>query len=120
LSSEIVKITDSVVHVRIWDVMRIADQKMLESVALELIAKGKKVRLLAIIEDFKGWEKTEAWGDDVGFMMKHANDIVKMAIVGDERWKEETFLFLGKGFRSTEIEFFSPSSSKQAEEWVTA
>ncbi len=118
MACEIIKITDSVVHVRIRDVMRIADQKVLESVAMELIGKGKKVRLVAILESFKGWEKSEAWGD-LGFMVKHGNDVVKMAIVGDERWKEEAFLFVGKGLRSTEVEFFPSSSLKQAEEWVS-
>ncbi len=92
---------------------------MLESVALELIGKGKKVRLIAVLENFKGWEKAEAWGD-VGFMMKHGNDIIKMAIVGEERWKDETFLLVGKGLRSTKIEFFPSSSLKRAEEWVSA
>jgi hypothetical protein len=119
MACEIIKITDSVVHVRIRDVMQITDQKMLESVATELIGKGKKVRLIAVMENFKGWEKGEAWGD-IGFMMDHSDDIVKMAIVGDERWKEETFLYVGKGLRSTEIEFFPSSALKQAEEWVKA
>jgi len=99
--------------------MEVADQKMLESVAMELIGKGKKVKLFAILENFKGWEKSESWGD-IGFMMKYGDDIVKMAIVGDERWKEEAFLFVGKGLRSTQIEFFPTSSLRQAEEWVSA
>ncbi len=119
MACEIIKITDSVVHARIRDVMQIADQKMLESAAMELIRKGRKVRLIAILEDFKGWEKTEAWGD-VGFMTKHGDDIVKMAIVGDERWKDDAFLFVGKGLRSTKIEFFPSSALKKAEEWVSA
>lgn len=119
MACEIVKITDSVVHVRIRDVMRATDQKMLESVAVELIEKGNKVRVLAVMENFKGWEKGGA-GSDLGFMLEHYDDIVKMAIVGDERWKEETFLYVGKGLRSTEIEFFPPSALKKAEEWVKA
>lgn len=119
MACEIIKIADSVVHARIRDLMQIADQKMLESVARELIGKGKKVRLLAILENFKGWEKSEAWGD-YGFMAEHGDAIVKMAIVGDARWKEKTFLFVGEGLRSTEIEFFPSSALKQAEQWVSA
>lgn len=119
MACEIIKITDSIVHARIWDAMQPADQKLLESAAMEMIRKGNKVRLIVILENFKGWEKTEAWGD-VGFMIKHGNDIVKMAIVGDERWKDETFVFVGKGLRSTKVEFFSPTALKQAEVWVSA
>lgn len=119
MACEIIKITDSVVHIRIRDVMRTEDQEMLESVATELIEKGKKVRLIAVLENFKGWEKGGA-GGDLGFMLEHYDDIVKMAIVGDERWKQETFLYVGKGLRSTKIEFFPPSALKKAEEWVSA
>jgi len=119
MACEIIKIADSIVHVRSRDLMQIADQKVLESVALELIGKGKKVRLLAVLENFKGWEKAEAWAD-VGFMMKHDNDIIKMAIVGEERWKNESFLFVGKGLRNTEIEFFPSFSLKRAEDWVSS
>jgi hypothetical protein len=119
MACEIIKITDSIIHVRIRDVMGAADQKMLESIAVELIEKGKKPRVIAVLENFKGWEKGGA-GGDLGFMLEHYDDIVKMAIVGDERWKEEAFLYVGKGLRSTRVEFFSPSSLKQAEEWVSA
>jgi len=119
MACEIIKVVDSVVYVRIWDVMRIADMKTLEKVATELIGKGKKIRLLARIENFQGWEKSEEWGD-VGFIMSHGNDIVKMAIVGDERWKEDAFIFVGKGMRKTEIEFFPLPLLKNAEVWVTS
>jgi hypothetical protein len=117
MACEIIKIEDSLVYARIRDVMRVADQKALESAAMELIGKGNKVRLIAIMENFRGWEKSEAWSD-VGFMATHGNEIVKMAIVGEEKWREEAFLFVGKGLRSTEIEFFPSSSLKQAEEWA--
>jgi hypothetical protein len=117
MACEIIRIADSVVHARIRDIMQIADQKMLESVAVELIGKGKKVKLIAVLEDFKGWEKSEAW-DDISFLVKHGNEIAKMAIVGDEQWKEKMLLFVGKGLRSTKIEFFPLASLKQAEEWV--
>ncbi len=118
MACEIINITASVIHVRISGVMQIADQKMLESAAMEMIGKGKKVRLVAIMENFKGWEKSEAWGD-VGFMAEHGDDIVKMALVGDERWKDDAFMFVGKGLTSTRVEFFPPSSLKRAVEWVS-
>jgi hypothetical protein len=97
---EIIQIADAVVCVRIWDVMQMADLEALQTVAKELIEKGKKVRLLAILENFQGWEKGVDWGD-VSFLMEQGNSIVKMAIVGKERWKDKVFLFVGKGLRTT-------------------
>ncbi len=119
MAFEIIKVEDSVVHIRIKDLMQVADKNKLESLGTDMISKGKKIRLVVLLENFKGWEKSDVWGD-VEFMMDHGDDIVRMAIVGDERWKEQVLIFVGKGLRKTEIEFFPPSSMKKAEDWVSA
>ncbi len=114
---EIESIDDTIISVRISGVMKVSDQARLQSFARDLIGQGKEVRVLAKLENFQGWEKSEQW-DDINFLIEHGNAIVKMAIVGDERWKDEVFLFAGKGFRTTEIAFFSPSALTDAEAWV--
>ena len=114
---EIESIDDTLISVRISGVMKVSDQARLQSLARGLIGQGKGVRLLAKLENFQGRENTEQWGD-ASFLSEHGNAIVKMAIVGDERWKDEVFLFAGKGLRTTEIAFFSPSSLTDAEAWV--
>jgi hypothetical protein len=116
---EIIGIDGAVLHVRISGVMRLADQQSLQGAGMKLIAKGRKARLLVTLVDFQGWEKGVDWSD-VGFLMEHGDDISKMAIVGDERWRDQIFAFVGKGFRSTEIEFFPPASMKEAERWIRA
>jgi hypothetical protein len=50
--------------------------------------------------------------------MTHGDDIARIAIVGDPRWMDQTLAFAGKGFRATEIEFFPPSSAKEADLWI--
>ncbi len=119
MACEIINVADSIVHIRIKDLMQIADKNMLESLAMDMISKGKKIRLVVLMENFKGWEKSEAWGD-VGFMTDHGDDIIKMALVGDEKWKDPMLIFVGKGLRKTEIEFFPTAALKKAEEWVKA
>jgi NH3-dependent NAD+ synthetase len=119
MACEILEIDNEIIRIRISGVMRLADQKELQKVARDLIDRGLKPRLLVITENFEGWEKAEEWGD-VGFLTDYGDSIVKMAIVGDECWKEQVFMFTGKGLRATEIEFFPPSSSKEAELWVRA
>jgi hypothetical protein len=116
---EILEIDNEIIRVSLSGVMRLKDQKALQKVARDLIDRGLKPRLLVITENFEGWEKAEEWGD-VGFLTDYGDSIVKMAIVGDECWKEQVFMFTGKGLHGTEIEFFPPSSSKEAELWVRA
>jgi len=117
MAYEILEIDNEIIRVRISGVMRLADQKALQEVARDLIDRGIKPRLVVMAENFEGWEKGEGW-EDVGFLADYGNSIVKMAIVGDESWKEQVFMFTGKGLRATEIEFFPTSSLKEAELWV--
>lgn len=119
MAYEIIEIDGDVLSVCIRGIMRLSDQSALQRVVRELIERGAKPRLLVMAKDFEGWEKSEGWGD-IGFLVEYGDSIVKMAIVGDECWKERAFLFTGKGLRSTEIEFFAPSSLKEAELWLRA
>jgi len=99
--------------------MQLDDHKTLQRIARQIIAGGRKVRFLAILENFQGWQRGVDWSD-IGFFVEHGNDIAKIAIIGDKAWKEDVFAFAGKGLRATEIEFFTPDLSKEAESWVLA
>ena len=111
---------DGIVHARLSGAMTHADQQALEALAKRLIDAGGKVRLLVTLEGFEGWQKDSAWGDDLGFQLDYGNEIVRIAVVGDQRWKEQALMFVGKGFRDTEIEFFRPDSLAAAKAWIQA
>ena len=119
MAHEIVQIDDALVSVRIHGVMRLADMEAIQSLSGDLIGQGKKPRCLILVEDFQGWDKQDDW-NDIGFFVEHGDDIAKMAIVGEERWKDNIYLFVGKGLRKTEIEFFPASARQEAEAWLRA
>jgi SpoIIAA-like len=50
--------------------------------------------------------------------MEQGQHIEKMAIVGDEKWKDDAFAFTAKGFRPTTIEFFAESGLNEARTWL--
>lgn len=119
MAYEIIRIDGAVVYAKISGVMRLGDQEALQAAGKGLIAQGKKLRLHVTLEGFQGWEKGVDWGD-LDFLMTHGNDIEKIALVGDPRWKEQLYAFVGKGLRTTEIEHFAPQSSVEAERWIRA
>ena len=43
-----------------------------------------------------------------------------MAVVCEDRWKDDALLFAGAGFRGTAVEYFSDTSLQEAEAWVRA
>lgn len=119
MANEIIQSNEGdVVHARISKVMTIADQRSLEAFAKRLIEADRTIRLLVTLEDFEGWERSEAWSDDLEFQLVHGNGIARIAIVGDERWKDAALLFVGKGLRSTHIEFFPTDALDAAQAWI--
>ncbi len=119
MAHEITRIDDAILYVRISGVMKLADEESLHTAGMQLITQGKKLRLLVTLENFQGLSIDEDWSN-VGFLIAHGNDIVKIAFVGDDCWKDEVFAFVGKGLRTTEIEFFPANSAKEAENWIQA
>lgn len=117
MAHEILEMKDDIISVRYSGILRKADMTALQELALQLIRQGKKLRLLAVLENFQGWDKQEDW-NDIGFMIEHGDDFAKMALVGDEKWKDDAFLFVGKGFRATDIEFFPSTALPEAERWI--
>jgi hypothetical protein len=57
---------------------------------------GAKPRLLAILEDFQGWERGAEW-NDLDFLISHSGEIAKIAIVAEPQWETQALTFGGRG-----------------------
>jgi hypothetical protein len=77
------------------------------------------VRLLFVLEDFDGWAPGDDWRD-LRFLVEHGDDIEKIAIVGDERWRGHTLMFAGADLRKAPVEFFPTASLAQACAWLAS
>lgn len=75
------------------------------------------VKILIVLEDFKGWEKTEAWGD-MSFYIEHRDKIKKIAIVGDSKHEEEMLMFSGAGFRPAPVKYYLSNQLELARKWL--
>jgi hypothetical protein len=72
--------------------------------ATELDRVGS-AKLLCVLQRFEGWEPN-ADGSNLGFYMKHGDAISRIAIVGDERWRDLMMMFSSAGLRKAAVEFF--------------
>ena len=52
--------------------------------------------------------------------MEQGRDVEKMAIVGDEKWRDDALAFTAKGFCPTAIELFAASRISEARMWLSA
>jgi hypothetical protein len=83
------------------------------------IARLGPVRVLFILVGFGGWDAADNWRD-LSFYMKHGDTIERIAIVGEERWRDETLMFAGADLRKTPVKFFVEDAVSEARAWLSA
>jgi len=85
-----------------------------QSAAAKMMERGK-LSMLVLLDGFEGWGKgdTDQWGD-VSFLAGHDKDVTKMAIVGEERWREPVLMFAAVGFRRSPVRYFGDESTARA------
>ena len=83
----------------------------------DVIKKIGNIKLLVILDNFAGWEEAEGW-EDTSFAERNDQYIDKIAIVGDEKWRDMAYLFTLKGLRPVAIEFFKPDQEANARVWL--
>ena len=81
------------------------------------IDAGVNPRLLAILDEFEGWERGADW-NDLDFLFSHSHKIAKIAIVVDPRWEVPALAFVGAGVRPAPVKLFPPNEMAQARQWL--
>lgn len=104
-------------EVRISGVMTVADMRQMQDRATAIIARGDRPCALALLDGFEGWSSDDGW-NDVSFLTTHGDDISRLAFVGDEKWRDQVFMFTARGMRATSIEYFPRSQLEQARAWA--
>lgn len=103
---------------RIGGLLNKATVDNIQAVARRDIETGAtNLKLLLILQEFRGWKRGDDWGD-LDFFAKYENQISKLAVVGEPRWKDETLLFLGAGRRTGEVRYFLDSQEAAARSWL--
>ena len=85
---------------------------MIES-ALDAV-KAPQVKALIDGTELEGWELRAAW-DDFKIGLKHGNEFVKIAIIGNKHW-QELAAKVGAWFVSGEVKYFQ--SEEDAVAWL--
>ena len=94
-----------------------ADFALLQRSAVAEIEQAGKIRLLVRLDGFDGWAPGGNWRD-LGFYIRHASNIERIAIVGEERWRSEALMFVGADLRQAPVLFFPPTDGERAAAWL--
>ena len=79
----------------------------------------RTARLLVVLEDFEGWDSGSSnWGD-LTFFVKHGDRLERIAIVGNERWRDHALMFAAADLRRGPVEFFASDAMSDAQAWLS-
>jgi len=111
--------TGPVISAKISGELDKSEVSQIQAAALQAIRRCGKISALFVLDNFRGWKHGDDWGD-VTFMTDHDKEIVKIAVVGEEGWRDFVYAFLAKGFRQAQIEYFLPADLAKARAWLSA
>ena len=111
------KLPDRLLVLRVGGKLKKSELDAVQSEFVKEIAGAGTVKLLVLLEDFTGWERSEAWGD-TDFFFGHRNDFEKIAVVGKLRWEAEVMAFTGAGLRKGPVKFFQETGETEARAWL--
>src|SRR5262245_37372493 len=108
---------DEVYRVSASGTLRKAELDAVQGTVAPALARGK-VRLLIVLEQFEGWERGADW-NDVRFYERHGENVERIAIVGDEKWRADAQVFLLAGLRVAPVRCFASGELDQARGWLS-
>jgi len=118
MSYQLIKTLASEAWIKLSGKLTVHDFQALQTLATLSLERFGQVRMLVELEDFQGWSREPGWEDSF-FLTEEGDRILKLAFVGDEKWKDEVFMFTGKPMRKTAIEFFPKDQFPEAKAWLS-
>ena len=117
MSAQITNVSDGIITVTVTGILRQSEMAVVQKQAAEIIDKHGRIGVLAVMENFEGWESGADW-NDFDFQVSHGDEIIRMAIVADARWEANALAFSGAGFRKASVRFFQTPQLAQAKIWL--
>ena len=118
MSYQLIKTLASENWIKLSGKLTVHDFQELQALGKLSLERFGQVGILVELEDFQGWSKESGWEDSI-FLAEDENQMLKLAFVGDEKWKDEIYMFTGKPMRKTAIEFFPLDQLPEAKAWLS-
>jgi hypothetical protein len=109
---------DNIFRIELTAKLRQAEFQRCQEQILEEVSRLGPVRLLFVLDRFDGWESQDNW-KDLGFFVRHGDSIERIAIVGEERWRDLALMFAAADLRKAPVEYFHTSDLVTAQRWLS-
>ena len=109
---------DNVFRIELRAMLRQHEFEHCQQLVLHEVSRVGPVRLLFVLEGFEGWDSRDNW-HDLTFFVRHGDSIERMAIVGDERWRDLALMFAAADLRRAPVEYFGAQDLVAARSWLS-
>jgi hypothetical protein len=109
--------SEDLLLVHFTGILKDSDQEEYERIGRLEIDRSTKIKILVNATGFSGWGKDCDWSSRK-FMYEYDAYIEKIAVVADEKWKEQMLIYLRAESRQALVEFFSPLQAQDARDWL--
>lgn len=117
-SANMKRVSGDTYELRIRGTLNKATVDNIQEIGVREIEKGAtSLKLLVMLDDFRGWQRSDNW-EDIEFFATHGDRIARIAVVGDGKWETESLMFLGAGRRKGEVKFFPSADEAKARGWL--
>jgi hypothetical protein len=110
---------DNIYRLEVRGTLRKTDLDRCQEALADEIRRIGPVRLLFVLDRFEGWNENGPW-NDLSFYIEHGDTIERIAIVGDERWRDHALMFAIADLRRAPVEFFPEEALADARAWLAA
>jgi SpoIIAA-like len=108
---------DNIFRIELRDKLRQSEFARCQEEVLHEVSRLGPVRLLFVLDGFEGWDSQDDWRD-LSFFVRHGDSIARIAIVGDERWRDLALMFAAADLRRAPVEYFGEKDLVEARRWL--
>jgi hypothetical protein len=109
---------DNVFRIEVRAMLRQREFEGCQEQVLHEASRVGPVRLLFVLNGFEGWDSQDNWRD-LSFFVRHGDAIERIAIVGEERWRDLALMFAAADLRRAPVEYFGEQDLIAARSWLT-
>jgi hypothetical protein len=109
---------DNVYRIEASGILLKSEMDAIQAATAQEIGRAGKVRLLLVLRNFAGWERGANW-DDVKFYETSQENIERIAIVGEEKWRDQARMFVLADLRKSPVRYFLADEIDKARGWLS-
>ncbi len=108
---------DNIIALKAYDKIKKEDYEKLEPLLDKTKREDKPVRLFVEIGDLSG-ATGQALMKDIAMYFKHARNMEKVAVVGENKYFEKSWAKVADPFMKADVKYFPKEEQVVAENWI--